>query len=84
MNELAWFATGFGTGAITAGGLVFRASLRVLSRRDRLMSEEAATVERERLRAARDSGRTEQVRPEAGEAAKLGNLFQIRPKKRAR
>ena len=81
MNELGWFATGFGIGVLPASWLVFVGGYRLLARRVRLLDEEAATVEREKRRAAMNSERTEAVREGAGAPAKLGNLFSIRPKK---
>lgn len=81
MNQMAWFALGFGIGTIPAGFVMFRVSVRVLARRAKLLDNEEVQQAVEKRRAAMESGRDEEVRPDAGPAAKIGNLFQLRRRK---
>lgn len=81
MNEIACFTLGFGFGILLSPILGLLVFSRLSQRRTRLVEIESVADDLEKRRAARDSGRAEQLRPDAGPEALESNLFAIRPGK---
>ncbi len=73
------FLFGFGCGALSLVQFTWFAHKRYIKRLNSIDAEERITQEFERRRDAIDSGRTDEVRADAGPAAELGGLFEIRP-----
>lgn len=79
MNSVGWFVTGLTTGFILSSVVAFRFSWRLVQRLRYVDGLESLAQKLEKRRAAIDSKREDEIRPEAGPPGQEKNLFPVRP-----
>lgn len=79
MSSVTWFLIGLGTGFVLNTLVALRFSWRFVVRLRQADHLETLAETLEKRRAARDFGRQDQVRPDAGLAGNETNLFPARP-----